>query len=284
MKQLLFLGLLIALTVEPLLAQDKTDDYVYGLFRGTRVVNGQSVESQKEGELDFVIAHRFGRVNGGAYEFFGLDQATMRWGLEYGIKDWVSVGFGRSTVWKAYDGFAKFRILRQTQGRSVNVPVSISAFSSIAINTLRPVDNLPVPFQTRLTFANQLLIARKFGDVFSFQLTPTHIHLNLVDTPNDPNDIFAVGAAAKVQVSKNVGVTLEYFYNLPNQLPTDRKDAIAVGIDINTGSHVFQLHFTNANSMIEQGFITTTTGDWLNGDIHIGFNMIRTFKLKGRRY
>lgn len=282
-KQVLFL--LLFCIIEPLLAQENgKGEYVYGLFRGTRVVNGQSVESQKEGELDFIIAHRFDQVNGGAYELFGLDQASMRWGLEYGITNNIVIGMGRSSVGKVYDGFFKARLLKQTKGRKWNIPLSVTLYTSAAINTLRPIDNQPVLFQSRLSYNTQLLIARKFGASFSIQLMPSYTHFNLVEARNDANDIFSTGIAAKYQVSKNIGITVEYYHNLPNQLPTGKHNPLSIGVDINTGNHVFQLHFTNSRHMLDQYFITDTIGDWLDGDIHIGFNMVRTFKLKGRRY
>ncbi len=265
-------------------AQDKPD-FVYQTFRGTRIVNGHSVEMQNEGELDFIIGHRFGRINGGAYEFFGLDQATMRLGFDYGIKKWVNIGIGRSTVGKMLDGYMKFRILRQAKGDWFR-PISITAVSSFAINTLKPVDDLhPIPMYSRFSYSTQLLMARKFGDRFSVQLMPTYVHYNLVKTRADHNDVFSAGIGSKYQITKNLGITAEYYFNIPPFFPDEtKKNSLSFGLDINTGGHVFQIHFSNSAGMIEQAFIGNTTGNWLDGDIHLGFNMVRTFKLKGRRY
>lgn len=270
-----FLGVSLPAQVVP--------QYVYGTFRGTRVVNGHSVETLKAGELDFIISHRFGTLSGGLYEFFGLDQASIRLGLDYAPIDRVNIGIGRSSFGKHLDAFFKAQIFRQS-----NVwhnPVTMTVVSTVAYNTLKPSDpEIPIPDQTRLAFTNQLLIARKFGERFSLQLMPTHIHYNLVDTREERNDVFAIGGAARIQLSKNIGLTMEYYYLLPDQIQKSRYDPIAIGFDINTGGHVFQLHFTNASSMIEKGFIGQTTNNWLDGDIHFGFNMSRVFKLKGRRY
>lgn len=266
-------------------AQLTPEKYEYGIFRGTRIVNGHSIETLRDGEMEMIIGHRFGRLNGGGYELFGLDEAAIRLGLDYGLRDWLTIGVGRSSLGKEYDGFLKFRILRQGAKGQGGMPVSLTAFSSLAYKTLKASDpTRPLEYQNRMAFTGQILIARKITDRLSFQLMPTVVHFNLVQTANEPNDKIIIGAAGKYQISKNWALTTEYYYALPDQLAGDKKDSFSVGLDLNTGSHVFQLHFTNSAGMIEKQFIGETTGDWGNGDIHFGFNMVRTFKLKGRRY
>lgn len=284
MKGIIFLTLFLCMNISHLSAQDAPKEYATDMFRGTRIINGQSVETLKEGEMECIISHRFGRINGGGYELFGLDQATIRIGLDYGVNNWLMAGFGRSSLDKVYDGYLKARVLKQG-ANNTGLPFSVTAFTSAAATTLRsPSPEEPIQFQSRWSFTNQLLIARKFGERFSMQLMPTHVHYNLVDTRQDKNDIFSVGVAGKFQLTKMMGFTAEYYYNLPNQLPANRENSLAIGFDINTGSHVFQLHFTNSSGMIEEAFIGKTTGSWDKGDIQFGFNMVRTFKLKGRRY
>ena len=264
------------------IAQPKLE-YVERTFRGTRVINGHSVEMLKEGELDFLIGHRFGRVNGGAYELFGLDQANIRFGLEYGLKNWLNIGIGRSSLGKHYDSYVKLRLLQQSNNGGF--PITLTYFGSAAINTLRPLDpEEVVPIQTRPAYTHQVLIARKFSDKFSLQLMPTLVHYNLVDLHSQKNDVLSIGTAFRYKLNKNVALLAEYYYVLPDQLGPDKQNALAIGVDINTGSHVFQLHLTNTHGMIEKSFIGETTGDWMKGDIHIGFNISRIFKLKGRRY
>jgi hypothetical protein len=278
MKKSIFILFLLFL-VQVTFAQSTDKQYVYGLFRGTHVINGQSAETQKAGELDLMIAHRFGRLNSGFYEWFGLDQASMRLGFEYGITNWLAVGVGRSTVGKEYDSFIKARILQQSN----TTPIFLTWYSGLFVNGTAPTD-LPLPFHSRLSFSNQLIVARKFNDRLSVQVMPTHIHLNLVDLATDPNDIFSLGTAAKFQLTKNIGVTAEYYLTPFGQLATDKRNSLSFGFDINTGSHVFQIHFSNSSGMQEKAFVTNTTGEWGAGDIQFGFNMVRTFKLKGRRY
>ena len=284
MKFTAFVCFLLCFTQISLLEAQSLDpsQYVYQTFRGTRVVNGHSVETLKEGELDFLISHRMGRINGGLYEFFGLDQATIRLGLDYGVQNWVNIGLGRSSFGKHLDAYLKLKLLRQ---KEQSIPLTITGFSSAAMNTLKAADQTSTtPIQTRLAFTHQLLLARKFSDRLSVQLSPTLVHYNLVEDITEKNDVFAIGGAVRIQLTKNIAMIGEYFYKLPNQLKPEKLDPIAIGFDINTGSHVFQLHFTNAQSMIEKAFIGETTGDFGKGDIHFGFNMSRTFKVKGRRY
>lgn len=276
--------LMIFSIVGQLLGQALETEFIAGLFEGTRIINGHSVETLQEGELELLISHRFGALSGGTYELFGLDQSEIRFGFDYGVKNWLMIGVGRSSLGKDYDAYLKTRILRQSRGK-VTMPLSITAFGSAAINTLKQSSpEETILFQSRLAFVGQLQLARKFNDRLSLQLMPTWVHYNLVDTRNEKNDVFSIGGAAKYQLSKNLAFTMEYYYNLPGQLRPGKYNSMAIGVDINTGSHVFQIHLTNSNGMIEKAYIGETRGDWLKGDIHLGFNMSRTFKVKGRRY
>ena len=278
MKKSLFLsiGILISLS---LFGQEETE-YVHGLFRGTHIISGQSAETQRTGELDLFIAHRFGRLNSGFYEWFGLDQASMRLGFDYGITDWLAVGVGRSTAGKEYDSFIKARILRQSN----KMPVSMTWASRMYVDGSAPLETQPLLFRHRLSYSNQLMVARKFNDRFSAQVMPTHVHLNLVDSVGQPNDLFSLGLAGKVQLTKNLALTAEYYLTPDQFLLTNTTRPLSIGFDINTGNHVFQIHFTNASGMQEKALITDTNGSWAAGDIQFGFNMVRTFKLKGTRY
>ncbi len=283
MKQLVIFLFIFSLFSGNLFSQGTAETtYSYGLFHGRRIVNGHSLEMQKEGELEMYIGHRFGRVNGGAYEFFGLDNAEMRLAFDYGVKDWLAVGLGRNSNDKTYDSFAKVRLLRQSTGKK-NMPISLTALSSFAYKTERPADNRPVPSYARMAFTHQLLLGRKFSDDLSIQIMPTFTHINLVETPEDPNDIITLGVAIRYRVTLNLAITAEYYYNLTPQ--TEGKyNSLALGFDIDTGSHVFQVHLTNSAGMFERAFIAETDSQWLEGGIHLGFNMNRVFKIKGRRY
>ncbi|AHJ99052.1 DUF5777 family beta-barrel protein [Hymenobacter swuensis] len=253
---------------------------VLATFKGTRIINGHSVETPGNGTLVFLISHRFGRLNSGAYNLFGLDQATIRLGLEYGLTERLAVGVGRSSVEKAYDGFVQYRALRQRPG---SLPVSVTLLAGAAINTLRysPTDDgFEHTFPRRLTYTWQALVARKFSPSLSVQLAPTVVHRNLVQENTDPQDVYALGFAGRQKFTKRMAFTWEYFYRLPGSRTAGLRDALGAGIDIETGGHVFQLHVTNANTMIAQQFIPTTSGRFFKGDLYFGFNVARNFTLK----
>lgn len=257
-----------------------TTDLTYATFKTSRIVNGQSIESPAPGVLLFIISHHFGELNTGPYELFGLDQSTIRLGLEYGISDFISLGFGRSSWEKTYDGFVKAKLLRQQKGKR-NIPLSISAFSSIALNSLKWQNpERKNYFSSRLSFVHQLLIARKFSSSLSIQLTPSIIHKNLVPTEADKNTAFALGMGGRYKLNQRLAVNAEYFYLLPDQYVAETQNTLSIGLDIETGGHVFQLHITNAKPMFERGFITETTGRWDKGDLYFGFNISRVFTLR----
>lgn len=257
-------------------------NYTTATFKSTRILNGHSIERMPPGQLDFRISHRFGRINSGAYEFFGLDQSNVHFSLEYGIFNWLMIGVGRGTYEKTFDGFTKFTILRQSSGART-MPVSVSAFSSVALKSLKWTDPTRTNyFSSRLSYVGQILIARKISPSFSFQLTPSYVHRNLVATELDPNDLWALGAGGRMKLSRRISLNAEYYYlaNPKKYMSQKVYDPLSIGVDIETGGHVFQLFFTNSLAMIEKGFIGETTGNWAKGDIHFGFNISRVFTLK----
>lgn len=247
---------------------------VTATFKSTRVVNGQSVETMKKKHLDFRISHRFGKLNSGAYQFFGLDQATMRLGFEYGLTDDLMIGVGRSTSQKVYDFFGKYKLLKQSAGAR-NIPVSVTLFGGTGVATVDKERD----FQDKLYYSAQVLVARKFGERLSLQLSPTYLYRTMPDVTGDEKVLFAVGIGGRFKLSKRVSLNGEYFYTAreKNTLTAPYHDSMSFGVDIETGGHVFQLHFTNSLGMIEKQFIGETTGSWGKGDIHYGFNISRTF-------
>ena len=260
-------------------------NYTTATFKSTRILNGHSIERMPPGQLDVRFSHRFGLINTGAYELFGLDQANVHFSLEYGILKWLMIGVGRGTYEKTYDGFAKFTLMRQCGGAK-EVPVSVSLFSSIAVNSLHWSDPERTNyFSSRLSYVGQVLIARKFSQVFSAQITPSYVHRNMVATELDPNDLFALGAGGRMKLSKRISVNAEYYYvaNPKAYMSQPIYNPLSFGIDIETGGHVFQLLLTNSVAMIEKGFIGETTGQWTKGDIHFGFNISRVFTLKKQK-
>lgn len=286
-----YIGLLFFMaTVNSLFAQDDllsllgdeepVTEYVKSSFKTSRVINLHSLESPAGGVLDVKISHRFGFVSGGISELFGLDVGTIRIGADYGITDRWTVGFGRSNFQKTYDGFLKYKLMRQSTGAK-KMPITLAGLSGMAIQTL-PWQNPDRDnhFSSRLYYTFQLIAGRKFSDKFSFQISPTLVHRNLVGTASESNDVISVGFALRQKISKRVAINAEYIYLLPDQLAPGYRSSLSIGFDIETGGHVFQLHFTNSTSMIEKGYIAETVGDWTDGDVHFGFNISRVFNLK----
>ena len=280
------LFIFIFLSASSLFAQDDLFDLISGdnpatevrsTFKGTRVINGQSIELPSKRTLQFVIAHRFGTINSGAYELWGLDQAQMRISLDYGVCDRLALGLARNSFQKTFEGSMKSKLIKQKL-KNGN-PVSVSSYHAMFLNSLHWQNpdrgNL---FSSRLSYAHQIMIARKFNTSLSLQITPSFIHRNLVETETINNDFFAIGYGGRYKLSKRVSVNAEYFqqFNRPEETFTN---SLSLGFDIETGGHVFQLHVTNSQGMFERSFIGETVGSWSDGDIYFGFNISRVFAL-----
>ncbi len=254
-------------------------EYTTATFKSTNVVIGQSVKVPAKGTMLLNIQHHFGPLNSGFYNFYGFDQAVTRLGLRYGITNRLSIGIGRTTQNKTWDASLKVKLLRQSSGAKV-MPVSITYYGLMGIISLKnPDNNKYVYFSNRLAYVNQLIIARKFSPSLSLQLIPSLVHQNLTETREDPNDIPSLGAAGRIKLSNRFSFNFEYHYVLNQKIAAAYHNSLSFGIDIETGGHVFQLFLTNSAPITGQYFIPYTDGDWLKGDIHIGFNIIRTFTL-----
>lgn len=261
----------------------QTTDYVTSTFKGTRILNGHSIENRKKGTLEFIISHRFGKINSGIDELFGLDQSNIRFAFEYGLTNDIMLGVGRSSFEKTYDAFIKYKILKQSSGLKP-FPLSVSLFGSTAYKTIKDYDPVNKPnFNDQLVYTSQILIARKFNTNLSFQISPTFIHRNSVRINDDPHDIFAIGFGNRIKLSNRVSLNGEYFYTINPLNSINTKNSLAFGIEIETGGHVFQLILSNSITMIEKGFIAETTGNFFKGDIHFGFNISRAFQIGNRK-
>lgn len=252
--------------------QEEVDQTVSSIFKGQRLINGHTVVTRKASELEFLIAHRFGRINSGINEFFGLDQANVRFSLEYGITNGITAGIGRNSFEKVYDGFVKYNLLEQ---QMTGMPVSITGLSSMAIRTADNFNFDEDDFSSKVSYTHQVLIARKVSETLSLQIAPTYVHRNKVlDTQK--NSMLALGFGGRVKLNQRISLNTEYYYRLADE-EAAFKDSFGIGVEIETGGHVFHIQFTNSRSMVERGFITETSGDFLDGDIHFGFNISRVF-------
>ena len=254
----------------------KMENIVSATFKGTRIVNGHSIENRKNKELEFIISHRFGRVNTGFEELFGLDQANIRFALEYGLTDDLTVGLGRSSFEKTYDGYLKYSLLKQKTVTNA-FPFAVSLFGSIAAKSQKAIAGSERTFAESLFYVGQVLIAKKVNSSLSVQVTPTYVHRNLATIAADPHDIFALGVGTRVKLSKRVSLNAEYYQQFQKLTSINARNSLAFGVDIETGGHVFQIILSNAITMVEKSFITETTGNFFGGDIHLGFNLSRTF-------
>jgi len=253
---------------------------VTNAFKSIRIINGHSMEFLAPGTMDFRILHRFGQINQGTKNLFGLDQASMRIGLDFGITKKLQLGVGRSTFKKELDGYIKYAPIRQSSGTHA-FPMTIALVGGATINTLPFADPTRTNyFSSRMAYYVQTIIGRKFSDRISLQLTPTMVHQNLVPLASQPNDVFAVGFGGRIKASQRIAFTWDYFYNINGLEKGVTYNPLSVGVDIETGGHVFQLHFSNAAGMNERAFITETTNTWEKVDLRFGFNLSRIFQLK----
>lgn len=254
---------------------EERTEYAYATFKTNRIVNGHSIELVRKNNFDLKISHRFGTATRGFYDLFGLDEATMRFGGDYGVTDNLNVGIGRSTVNKTYDGFVKYRLTHQSTGLKT-MPVTIVLMNQMGINTLNDVV-LNARFAHRLWYVNQLLIARKISNGLSVQLSPIHVHRNLVDVPQYSNDLFLIGGGLRQKLTSRVSLNLEYFYLLTEAWNPDQVNTLSIGFDIETGGHIFQLFFTNAIAPYEEGFLISGQKEWQEKEFRFGFNIARMF-------
>jgi hypothetical protein len=265
-------------------SEQNPPQYATSTFKSTRVINSQSVETLSRGNLDFRISHRFGRINSGSYNFYELDEATIRLALEYGVSDRIMIGVGRSSFEKTADGFLKVKLLRQGDSVGSSSPFSVTWFSNVAYNSFRNGD--PVVDRNsdyRFSYAHQLILARKFSSKLSIQLAPILIHRNLKERNESANDTYAIESGGRFKISKRTSVNFDYVYRLPRSRGPQYNNSLSFGFDIDTGGHVFQLHLTNSQGMIEEMFVGRTSGLWNKGDIFYGFNISRRFVLKKPR-
>jgi hypothetical protein len=272
----------LAKMMEEEMSKDAEPDYATATFKTTRLINGHTVENVAAGVLDMRISHRFGAINTGIKQFYGLDVATMRVSLEYGINRWLMIGGGRSTFEKTYDSFLKAKILRQSKGTR-NMPITLSYLASMQTITV-PYEKPDRTnfFTSNMFFVHQLIIARKFNESFSFQVSPTLVHRNLVDLISTPHDLFSIGMGGRMKLTRRTSINVEYFYQFNKFEPT-KTNMLSIGFDIETGGHVFQLCFTNSPYMIEKAFIHQNSGTWKAGDIIGGFNISRNFTIRDPR-
>ena len=283
MKKLWFL--ICVLSIASLMAQEDLLDeidsdsvvstYTAAAFKGLKIVNFESTKLVAKKELTFVVAHRFGSIENGFDTFFGLDDAVTRLNFIYGISDGFNIGISRSSYQKIYEGSIKYRLLRQEEH---GFPFTLVGFNSILINTALDEKNLPkLEFKHRLGYTVQMLISRKMSEKLSLELAPTFFHDNYVMIDAQNNSQVALGFGGRYKLGKRWSLNADYGWHLNRASNSPFKNPLSIGIDLETGGHVFQMHFTNAQPMNTNTFLGQSTGDWSEGDIYFGFNLSRVF-------
>jgi hypothetical protein len=257
-------------------------DFTIATFKSTRLINQHTVESLGPRTLDFRISHRFGPVNTGSYNAWGIDgPANIRLGLEYSPEGRLMFGIGRSSYEKMVDGFVKYKLLRQETN---SMPVTVTLFAGMYYTALKDVYINGVDkyeySSSRYSYCFEAMIGRKFTPAFSFQLAPWMVHYNLVENIDDKNDVYGVAALFRLKFSKRSAVTAEYGYRINDYAPSETYyDSFSIGYELETGGHVFQIHFTNSFGIVESQFYPHTDTKWDDAGIRLGFNVSRVFTL-----
>lgn len=248
-----------------------TNTKVESAFKSLKIVNLESTKLAAKGDLYSVISHRFGSIKGGSYELFGLDQATTNIKFLYGVTNWLTLGASRTSKNKTYDFTAKYALLTQKTDGS---PVNIVGFNSLTYNTLKKID---LSGTQRISYVTQILISRKFNERLSFQIAPTYFHENFVENDLQKNSQYALGFGGRVKITSRLSINADYAHHLNRASNSIYKNPLSLGVDLETGGHIFQMHFTNASLMNETGYLANALGDWSTANIFFGFNLVRVF-------
>ncbi|WP_196886197.1 DUF5777 family beta-barrel protein [Aureivirga sp. CE67] len=254
--------------------KDTESTFNYPAFKAMKIGNLQSTKVAAKKDLYLYVSHRFGSLEDGFETFFGFDNANTKIQLVYGLFDGVQIGVSRESVKKTYAGSLKLRMLEQTN----KFPLNIVLYGTANINTELKKERYPLlEFKDRMSYASQVLISRRLNNFISLELAPTYVRQNLVYEPFQQHDQFALGTGGRIRISKRMSINVDYVYNFNRHKNSIFKNPLTIGADIETGGHIFQLLFTNAQSTNEPGFISNAEGDWTKGDIFFGFNIVRVF-------
>lgn len=246
---------------------------VESAFKALKIVNIESTKLASKGDFYFIVAHRFGSLKDGFEGAYGLDNAVTQLKFLYGVTEWFTVAAARSEL--AYDFSGKFLLKSQeTNG----FPVAIAAFGSVGFNNTLKENLYPkMKFEDRMIYVSQLLISRKFSNKLSLEVAPTFFHENFVIDDNQDNSQFAIGMGGRYKFAKRWSVNVDYAAHLNRSSTSTFKDPLSIGVDLDTGGHVFQMHLSSSQGIHEAGFLGNSTGDWSKGDIFFGFNLLRVF-------
>ena len=231
-------------------------------FKALQIGNLQSTKVVDNAELYMVVAHRFGTLENGIDDFFGLDQANTKIQLLYGLLPNLQVGISRDSYEKTYSGTAKYKLFRQSN----KVFANLSLYASVDINSQLKTSVYPgLKTSDRFSYTAQILASRSFSQKLSLQLAPIFVRHNLQDlnyTITPTYNQILLGFGGRYKLLKRLSFNLDYAYNFSKNSNSLYYNPLTMGIDIETGGHVFQLLFTNSRASNDSSFLTETTGDW----------------------
>lgn len=258
---------------------------VIATFKATRLILSQTTETVKKKELNFLVIHRFGDIGGaagGGKTLWGLDNSSDIYiGFEYGLTDNLNIDFGRSKFEQLLELGLKYNILHQKTDDSM--PVAVTLIGKAGLKPYHVNTNVFDDYTNRLSYLAQAVIARKFSSALSMQVSPIFLRNNLPYPflAGNEQNIFALSAAGRLKFSKRMGLVLDYvhpFSNFRNNSVNPRfYDGLGVGIEIETGGHVFTINFTNAQAISEMNYIADTESSWGKGQFRLGFTISRIF-------
>lgn len=244
-------------------------------FKGLQICNMQSTKLPAKGELYILISHRFGDLSKGLDNFFGLDNAYTKIGGIYGVTNWMSLGVSRHTFNKIYELSAKYKFANQSNDK---FPLTIVGYSTMDINTNLSTDEYHnLKRVNRFAYTTQLPISRKFTDAFSFELTPMYIHKNLYNPETERKDQVVLGTGGRYKLSKRLSLNAEYAVRLNAPKTSSYHNPLSLGLDIETGGHIFQMVVSNSQPMNDAFVFSNANGKWNGGSLYFGFNMYRVF-------
>jgi len=263
------------------------NEKIIATFKSTKIISAQTNETTKKRNLDFRVGHLFGNMGtkaggGGSHTLYGLDQSTdIRISFDYGITERLMVSFGRNKRQENLSGAVKFRLLEQTTNNKI--PLAITFYGSSAFSPKADPEEIYTPSERRMSYCAQLIIARNFSRSFSFEIIPSFVHRNLIDlrvNPTDKNDLLSLGFGGRMKLTRSFGIIADYFHNFRDESTGIKMYApLSLGVEIETGGHVFSIMFTNASGLLENDFIPNTSDSWGDGGSKFSFNISRVFKL-----
>ena len=253
----------------------ETPLFASAVFKGLKVINFESTKLVAKGGFNFIVSHRFGTVKNGFQNLFGLDEAVTHLNFVYGLSEHINISASRSSNQKIYEVATKFKLVSQQAGK---IPFTVVGYTSVLANTALDTDNLPkLEFKHRLSYIAQLLVSRKMNKNLSLILSPTFFHDNYLTDDFQENSQYGVGFGGRYKLGKRWSLNTEYGVHLNRSKNSLYNNPFSIGVDLETGGHVFQLLFTNSQSMNTNGVFGTSTGEWGEGDVYFGFNLARSF-------